>query len=131
MFNINSYIYEIYHIYQKNMSEEKLEKLMKLKGAIAAGEFKENGELAGYKGPMPEDLAKLVAMMCAANSLMAKTEAESFTKISGMKWTPLIGWAVAAGEYAVCVVGRYGVFVKVNEADFNEIFKTLREVAGI
>ncbi|WP_373468573.1 DUF2173 family protein [Acidianus infernus] len=87
---------------------------MKLKGAIAAGEFKENGELAGYKVPMPEDLAK---------SLMAKTEAE----ISGMKWTPLIGWA--AGEYAVCVVGRYGV--KVNEADFNEIFKTLREVAGI
>jgi roadblock/LC7 domain-containing protein len=46
-----------------------------------------------------------------------------------MKWTPFHGWAVAAGDYAVCVMGQYGVFVKLNEADFNLIFKELGEVA--
>ncbi|MBW9141558.1 MAG: DUF2173 family protein, partial [Candidatus Aramenus sp.] len=29
----------------------------------------------------------------------------------------------------VCVMGNYGVFVELAKADFNEIFKTLMEVA--
>ena len=113
----------------KNMASEKLERLMKLKGAVAAGSFSPDGKLVEYTGPLSKELAEMVAKMCAANSLMANVEAESFTKISGMKWTPVLGWAVAAGEYAVCVMGNYGVFVKLSEADFNEIFKVLGEVA--
>ncbi|MCY0850634.1 DUF2173 family protein [Sulfuracidifex metallicus] len=109
--------------------QEKLETLMKLKGAVAAGEFKENGELVSYKGEMPEDLAKMVAMMCAANTMMAKMQAEGFSKMTGMKWSPLVGWAVAAGDYAVCVEGNYGVFLQLNQTDFNEVFKVLHEVA--
>ncbi|BFI76649.1 DUF2173 family protein [Sulfurisphaera ohwakuensis] len=108
---------------------EKLDRLMKLKGAIAAGHFTADGKLVEYKGPLTKELAEMVAKMCAANSLMGTTEAELFTKISGMNWTPFLGWAVAAGEYAVCVMGNYGVFVKLSEADFNEIFKALGEVA--
>ena len=102
---------------------------MRLKGAIAAGHFTADGKLVEYKGPLTKELAEMVAKMCAANSLMGTIEAESFTKISGMKWTPFLGWAVAAGEYAVCVMGNYGVFVKLSEADFNEIFKVLGEVS--
>ncbi len=45
-----------------------------------------------------------------------------------MKWTPLHGWAVAAGDYAVCVMGTYGVFVRLSEADFNAIFEEFGEV---
>ncbi|QGA68284.1 DUF2173 family protein [Sulfolobus sp. E11-6] len=110
---------------------EKLDKLMQLKGAIAAGQYTPDGKLVEYKGPLTREIAEMVAKMVAANTLMGTVEAESFTKISGMKWTPFLGWAVAAGEYAVCVMGNYGVFVKLSEADFNKIFKTLREVAGI
>jgi len=113
------------------MLEEKLEKLMRIKGAVAAGQYKLTGELVAYKGEIPKEVAEMVAEMCAANTMMAKMQADVFTAFSKMNWKPLIGWAVAAGEYAVCVIGEYGVFVKLNEADFNEIFKTLREVAGI
>ncbi|MGC9106246.1 MAG: DUF2173 family protein [Thermoprotei archaeon] len=110
--------------------EEKLNRLTKIKGAIAAGHFSKDGKLLGYKGGIPKEMAELVAKMCAANTLMAEMQAEGFTAFSKMKWTPLHGWAVAAGVYAVCVMGTYGVFVKLSEADFNAIFKELGEVAG-
>ena len=110
---------------------EKLDRLMKLKGAVAAGEYTHDGKVVNYKGPLSKELAELVAKMVAANTLMGTTQAEAFTRISGMKWTPFLGWAVAAGEYAVCVMGNHGVFVKLAEADFNEIFKTLAEVSRI
>ncbi|ABP95515.1 hypothetical protein HA72_1357 [Metallosphaera sedula] len=112
------------------MSEsQKLERLMKLKGAVAAGKYTMDGKLAEYKGNLPKEMAEMVAMMCAANTMMGRMQAEGFSKFSGMKWSPFHGWAVAAGDYAVCVMGQYGVFVEMAKADFNEIFKTLMEVA--
>jgi len=122
----------IYLIFSRGEKmSEKLDKLMQLKGAIAAGEYTPDGKLVEYKGPMPKEMAEMIAKMVAANTLMGTVEAESFTKISRMRWTPFLGWTVAAGEYVVCVMGNYGVFVRLTEADFNQIFKTLREVAGI
>jgi roadblock/LC7 domain-containing protein len=69
--------------------------------------------------------------MCAANSLMGASEADSFTRISGMKWMPFHGWAVAAGDYSVCVIGNIGVFVETAKADFNDILKVLSEEANV
>jgi roadblock/LC7 domain-containing protein len=108
-----------------------LDRVMGLKGAVAAGEFTPGGDLITYKGELTEDIAKLTAKMCAANTLMGTTQAESFTRISGMAWTPFHGWAVAAGDYSVCVMGHIGVFVETAKADFNDIFKVLGEEAHI
>ncbi len=108
-----------------------LDRLMGLGGAVAAGEFSPGGDLVAYKGDLPEDIAKLIARMCAANTLMGTSQAESFTHVSGMKWTPFHGWAVSAGDFSVCVMGHNGVFVETSKADFNDIFKTLGEEAHI
>lgn len=102
-----------------------------LKGVIAAGEFGVDGSLVAYKGPLKEEYAKMTALMCAANNLMLKMQAEGYTAYTGMKWTPFKGWAVSAGDYSVCVMGNVGVFVETAKADFNEIFKTLGSVAGV
>lgn len=107
-----------------------LDKLMALSGAVAAGEFGVDGSLVAYKGGLSPEHAAMVAMMCAANSLMGKMQAEGFSKYTGMKWSPFRGWAVSAGDYSVCVMGNAGVFVETAKADFNEIFKTLGQVAG-
>ena len=48
-----------------------------------------------------------------------------------MKWMPFHGWAVAAGDYSVCVMGHLAVFVETAKADFNTIFKILGEEAHI
>jgi roadblock/LC7 domain-containing protein len=108
-----------------------LDKLMGLGGATAAGEFTPAGDLVTYKGEFPEDIARLIAKMCAANSLMGATEADSFTRISGMKWMPFHGWAVSAGDYSVCVMGNIGVFVETGKADFNDIYHVLSEEAHV
>ncbi|MGD2074111.1 MAG: DUF2173 family protein [Gammaproteobacteria bacterium] len=108
-----------------------LERLMGLNGAVSAGEFTPDGELVSYKGDIPEDIARLTARMCAANSLMGTSQAEGYTRISGMNWTPFHGWAVAAGDYSVCVIGHIGVFVETAKADFNDIFKVLSEEAHV
>jgi roadblock/LC7 domain-containing protein len=108
-----------------------LQRVMGLKGAVAAGEFAPDGGLVSYEGELTEEIAALIAKMCAANTLMGTTQAESFTRISGMKWTPFHGWAVAAGDYSVCVMGHIGVFVETAKADFNDIFKVLGEEAHI
>ena len=108
-----------------------LDRLMGLNGAVSVGEFTPDGELVSYKGDIPEDIARLTARLCAANSLMGTTQAESYTRISGMNWLPFHGWAVAAGDYSVCVMGTIGVFVETAKADFNDIFKVLSEEAHI
>ena len=108
-----------------------LKRLLKLKGAVSAGEFAPNGELLSYEGNPPEDIAHLIARMCAANTLRGISQSESFTRISGMRWSPFHGWAVAAGDYSVCVIGHLGVFVETAKADFNDIFKALSEEAHV
>ena len=108
-----------------------LDKLMALDGAVAAGEFSVGGDLVDYKGELSREHAEMVAMMCAANSLMGKMQAESFTKHTRMNWSPFRGWAVAAGDYSVCVMGHLGVFVKTAEADFNDVFSVLGGQAGV
>lgn len=108
-----------------------LDRLMGLKGAVSASEFTPDGELVSYEGELTEEIAKLVAQLCAANTLMGTTQAESFTRISGMNWRPFHGWAVAAGDYSACVMGHIGVFVETAKADFNDIFKVLSEEAHI
>jgi roadblock/LC7 domain-containing protein len=108
-----------------------LDKLMTLSGATAAGEFSTDGKLVAYKGDLAQEHAEMTALMCAANTLMGKMQAEGFTQYTGMNWRPFKGWAVSAGDYTVCVMGNIGVFVETAKADFNAIYKTLGQEAGI
>jgi roadblock/LC7 domain-containing protein len=38
---------------------------------------------------------------------------------------PVVGFAVAGGKYAACIMGNVGVFVELDKADFDKIFETL------
>lgn len=108
-----------------------LDRLLQIKGVFAAGEFSDDGKVIAYKGDVTEEEAAMAAMMCAANTAMAKMQADGFTAFSGKEWTPLKGWAVTGPKYSVCVMGNVGVFVKNDEVSFNEVFKALAEEAGI
>jgi len=41
--------------------QEKLERLMKIKGVIAAGHYTSDGKLVDYKGPLSREMAEMVA----------------------------------------------------------------------
>ncbi len=104
-----------------------LDKLMSIKGVWAPGEFSPDGKLLAYKGNITEEHAAMAAMMCAANNLMAKMQAQGYTALSGQEWTPLHGWAVSGPKYSVCIMGNVGVFINNDEVSFNEVFKALKE----
>jgi roadblock/LC7 domain-containing protein len=108
-----------------------LNRLMGLGGAVSAGEFGVDGHLISYKGDLSREHAEMIAMMCAANCSMGRMQAEGFTRYTGMKWTPFKGWAVSAGDFTVCVMGNAGVFVETAKADFNDIYRTLSDVAPL
>lgn len=108
-----------------------LERLMTIEGVLAAGEFGVGGSLIAYRGDLPEDRARDIAMICAANNLMGKMQVECFSRRSGMRWTPFRGWAASGGDYTVCIVGEIGVLVRTAFADFNEIYRILNEEATI
>lgn len=103
-----------------------LNQLLKIKGVFAAGTFSDDGSLTGFAGEITEDEAAMAAAMCAANMHMARMQTDGFTAMSGESgWTPATGFAIAGPRYAVCVMGNTGVFAKLGEASFNEIFKAL------
>ena len=113
-----------------------LDELLRLKGVIASGEFSADGKLIDFRGKdnrLPQDVAELTAQFAAAVSQLLGVLAAAHTKVSGFNWVPERGWAYSGGDLTIAVGGRHGVFVKTEEADFNELFEVLigqRRLAG-
>lgn len=104
----------------------KLKELMSLPGAVAAGEFSDDGKLLAYYGDISEKAAEIAALMCAANKATGNMQAKGWSAYSGKEgFWPVQGFAVAAGKYAACIMGNVGVFVELDKADFDKIFETL------
>lgn len=103
-----------------------LKELMQLPGAVAAGKFDGNGNLCAYTGDISEKAAEIAALMAAANEAVANMQAKGFSAYTGKEgFFPVQGFSVAAGKYAACIMGNYGVFVELDKADFDKIFEAL------
>lgn len=105
-----------------------LDELMKIRGVVAAGEFTPTGELVDFKSviTMPLDQAGMTAQFCSTVSIMFNTLAKAYSHMyTNTKWLPPKFWAYGGGDMAVCVGGTKGVFVKIAEADFTQLFKVL------
>lgn len=104
----------------------KLKELMNLPGAVAAGEFSDDGKLLAYYGDISEKAAEIAALMSAANRATGNMQAKGWSVYTGKEgFWPVQGFAVAAGKYVACVMGSVGVFVELEKADFDKIFETL------
>jgi roadblock/LC7 domain-containing protein len=105
----------------------RLDDLLKIDGAVAAGEFAPDGTLVDFKSSMnmSRDLAAATAQFCATVSMLFNTLAGAHSQLSGMRWLPQQGWAYSGGDMTVAVGGRYGIFIKTEKADFNQLFQVL------
>ena len=114
-----------------------LEELLRLKGAVASGEFSADGKLKDFRSnnnQLTPEVADLTAQFTAAVSQLLRTLAAAHSKISGLNWVPEQGWAYSGGDLTIAVGGNRGVFVKTAEADFNQLFDALigsRQFAGV
>lgn len=104
-----------------------LKDLLELDGVMAAGEFSPDGRLVHYEAEMDmsPELAQMTAQFCASVTQLFNTLAGSFSQLSRMAWTPQQGWAYSGGEWTVAIGGNRGVFVRIAEADFNQLFEAL------
>jgi len=104
----------------------KFKELMSIPGAVAAGEFADDGRLVAYYGDIDEKSAEVAAMMCAAIKLMGNVQTKSWSAYSGQGgFYPVVGFAIAGGKYAACIMGNVAVFVELSKADFDKTFETL------
>jgi roadblock/LC7 domain-containing protein len=105
----------------------RLDDLLKIDGSVAAGEFAPDGTLVDFKSNvnMPRELAPTTAQFCATVSMLFNTLAGAHSQLTGMRWLPQQGWAYSGGDMTVAVGGRYGIFIKTEKADFNQLFQVL------
>jgi roadblock/LC7 domain-containing protein len=105
----------------------KIDDLLTIDGVVAAGEFTADGTLVDYKASMnmPPEMAAMSAQFCATVAMTFNTLAGAFSKLTGMHWTPQQGWACSGGDMTVAVAGRYGIFIKTEKGDFNQLFQVL------
>jgi roadblock/LC7 domain-containing protein len=105
-----------------------LDELMTIQGVVAAGEFTPGGELVDFRSAvtMPSEQARLTAQCCATVSNLFGMLAEAYTRLhNGQTWVPPKWWVYAGGDMAVCVGGTKGVFVRLGQADFTQLYKSL------
>ena len=105
-----------------------LVKLMNLGGVVSVAECKSDGEYICHitNGMKTVDRDKMSERFCRINSLMTDSM-ESNDRGNDMNWSPFLGWTVTAGDYTVFVMNQVILIAETDKADFNAIFRTLKE----
>ena len=86
-----------------------LEELLRLKGAVASGEFSADGKLKDFRSnnnQLTPEVADLTAQFTATVSQLLRTLAAAHSKISGLNWVPEQGWAYSGGDLTIAVGPR-------------------------
>ncbi|MFZ5981355.1 MAG: DUF2173 family protein [Candidatus Zixiibacteriota bacterium] len=103
-----------------------LDRLMKIEGVVAAGQFSEDGKVIRKVGEMPEDLMES-AELCVQQTRACRDFLSSLNSKLPREFGSLWGWTVWGSKYSVVVVGNTRVFVKTNRADYNQLMIDLAE----
>ncbi len=102
-----------------------LDRLIKIKGVVAAGQFSDTGKVIRKVGVIADEIIEETAKICAYQNQKLNELTKFFEIKATMEWQPLIGWAVWAGKYVVVVMGNTGVFIESKHADLNELIVDL------
>ena len=97
-----------------------LDRLMRIEGVVAAGQFSENGKVIRKVGEIPEDLMDS-ADLCVRQNQTSKEFLESLNRKMPRDYGSLVGWTVWGSKYSVVVMGNTRVFVKTNRVDYNRL----------
>ena len=102
-----------------------LDRLLKRDGVVAAGQFADDGSVVRAVGDMDATTMERVARICVTHQTQAREAAKELDQGTPLQWRDLNGWVLWGGEYALCVAGNTGVFVRAARADFNQLLVDL------
>jgi len=97
-----------------------LDRIMKIEGVVAAGQFSEDGKVIRKVGEIPEDLMES-ADLCVQQSQASKEFLDSLNNNMPRDYGSMVGWTVWGSKYSVVVMGNTRVFVETNRADYNQL----------
>lgn len=101
-----------------------LDRLMKMDGVVAAGQFSDDGAVIRKVGEMPEDLMES-AELCVNQNASSQDFLNDLTSKLPRDFGSLVGWVVWGSKYSVVVVGNTRVFVKTTRGDYNRLMTDL------
>lgn len=101
-----------------------LDRLMRIKGVVAAGQFSDDGEFIRKVGKMPDDLMES-AELCVRQNQASREFLNSLNDKLPRKYGSLVGWIVWGTKYSVVVVGNTRVFVETSRGDYNQLMVDL------
>ncbi len=102
-----------------------LDRLMEKPGVVAAGQFDERGNIIRKIGDIPDEAREKIAHFLANNSKAMETLAIDLADLTGSEWTPMNGWVLWGGKYALCVMHSTCLVVEAARADFNQLMVDL------
>lgn len=105
-----------------------LNKLLVVKGVIAALHFSDDGSLAESVGELDRTHANLLAAMCYANGRIMHQGGDILMALSGTGGWPPHGWMTMGGKLSVCAVSDVVCIVSNDEVSFNAVFRALAEL---
>lgn len=97
-----------------------LDRLMKIEGVVAAGQFSDDGKVIRKVGEIPEDLMES-AELCIQQNRASSKFLDSLNDQLPRDYGTLVGWTVWGSNYSVVVVGNTRVFVETNRGDYNQL----------
>ena len=97
-----------------------LDRLMKIEGVVAAGQFSEDGKIIRKVGELPEYLMES-AELCVRQNQACSDFLNSLNDHLPREYGSLIGWTVWGSKYSVVVVGNTRVFVETSRGDYNQL----------
>jgi roadblock/LC7 domain-containing protein len=102
-----------------------LDRIMKIPGVIAAGQFDEEGKIIRKTGDIPDDVREKIAKMNSEQTKTLKAKVQTLDQLTDLEWMPLVGWMMWGGRYALCVVDYNCIIIEVKRADFNQLIVDL------
>ena len=101
-----------------------LDRLMEIKGVVAAGQFSEDGAVIRKVGEMPQDLMES-AELCVKHNRASRDFLNSLNGQLPRQYGSLVGWIVWGSKYSVVVVGNTREFVETSRGDYNQLMVDL------
>ena len=106
--------------------------LLKLPGAIAAGQFSRKGQVDEFAGSLAENEVVLLAGLCSAIALTMEMQGKLLDRLTGKSgWRDCYGWATWGPEAGIVSVGESFCVMQTGPASFNAVFQALRVAEGI
>lgn len=108
-----------------------VKQLMAIPGVIAAGEFAYRGDRYTYEGALTNEFARMVSILCRANTLSVNMQSEIFDSfVENCGCRPIQGWVTRGDHITVCVVGNYFCFLESRTGLLNDVLTIMRAKVG-